>query len=102
MTESGDPRDNAIAERVNGILKSEWLNQMKFHSIQEASRELEQIIRVYNENRPHSSLDMMTPSDAHGKNGELKKHWKNYYYNKEKDERKINSFVQPNEAMVKL
>ena len=27
MTENGDPRENAIAERVNGILKEEWLNK---------------------------------------------------------------------------
>lgn len=93
MTESGDPRDNAIAERVNGILKDEWLNQMKFSSIREVSKQLGEIIRIYNEQRPHSSLDMMTPKEAHNQSGELKKHWKNYYYNKEKDEKKINSFV---------
>lgn len=101
MTESGDPRDNAIAERVNGILKSEWLNQIKFQSIQEASIQLKEIISIYNEKRPHSSLDMMTPECAHKQSGELKRHWKNYYYNKEKDEKKINSFVLPNEAMEK-
>lgn len=93
MTESGDPRDNAIAERVNGILKCEWLNQMKLSSMEQASNELEEIIRVYNEKRPHSSIDMMSPKKAHNQSGELKKHWKNYYYNKEKDEKKINSFI---------
>ena len=93
MTESGDPRDNAIAERINGILKDEWLNQMKFSSIEQVSGQLGEIIRIYNEKRPHSSLDMMTPKEAHKQSGELKKHWKNYYYNKEKDEKKINSFV---------
>ena len=93
MTESGDPRDNAIAERVNGILKSEWLNQMKLSSIGQASSELREIIRIYNEERPHSSLDMMFPKDAHNQSGELKKHWKNYYRNYGNDEKKINSFV---------
>jgi transposase InsO family protein len=92
MTESGDPRDNAIAERVNGILKGEWLNQMKLSSIGQASEKLGEIIRVYNEHRPHSSIDMMFPEKAHNKSGELKKHWKNYYQNLGKDERKINSF----------
>jgi transposase InsO family protein len=96
MTESGDPRDNAIAERINGILKDEWLNQMKFSSIGQVSKQLGEIIRIYNEKRPHSSLDMMTPKEAHNQSGELKKHWKNYYYNKEKDEKKINSFVSEN------
>lgn len=93
MTESGDPRDNAIAERVNGILKDEWFNRMQFNSIGEVSRELCEVIKIYNEKRPHSSLDMMTPKEAHNQSGKLKKHWKNYYYNKEKDEKKINSFV---------
>ena len=93
MTENSDPRDNAIAERVNGILKDEWLNQMKFNSIGQASNQLEEIIRIYNEKRPHSSLDMMTPGEAHNQSGELKKHWKNYCYNKNRVQEKINSFV---------
>lgn len=93
MTENGDPRENAIAERVNGILKDEWLNQMKFKSIDEVLRQLETIIRIYNEQRPHSSLDMMTPQCAHNQSGEIKKLWKNYYCNKSKNEEKINSFV---------
>ena len=93
MTESGDPRDNAIAERVNGILKDEWLNQMKFSSIEQVSTQLREIIRIYNENRPHASLDMMTPKAAHNQSGKLKKHWVNYYQNPGKDEKKINSFV---------
>jgi putative transposase len=97
MTENGDPRENAIAERVNGILKDEWLNQMKFESIEEVSRQLETIIRIYNEQRPHSSLDMMTPQCAHNQSGEIKKLWKNYYYNKSKNEEKINSFVLSDE-----
>ncbi len=79
MTENGDPRENAIAERVNGILKDEWLNQMKLTSDREATRQLEQIIRIYNQIRPHSSLDMKTPEYAHHINGDFKKHWKNYY-----------------------
>lgn len=93
MTESGDPRDNAIAERVNGILKDEWLNQMRLSSIGPASKQLGEIIRIYNEKRPHSSIDMMSPKEAHNQSGELKKHWKNYYRDLGKDEKKINSFV---------
>lgn len=98
MTESGDPRDNAIAERVNGILKDEWLNQMQFNSIGQVSSQLREVIRIYNEKRPHSSLDMMTPKEAHNQSGELKKHWKNYYKNFGKDEKKINSFVSAQES----
>jgi transposase InsO family protein len=97
MTEGSDPRDNAIAERINGILKDEWLNQMKFHSIEQATRQITEIIRIYNEHRPHSSIDMMTPDEAHYQSGELRRHWKNYYHNKAIDEKKINSFVSVEE-----
>jgi len=94
MTENGDPRENAIAERVNGILKDEWLNQIKFKTRSEATSQLEQIIRIYNQNRPHCSLDMRTPEYAHQQSGELKKHWKNYYQkNNIEQEQKINSFI---------
>ena len=79
MTENGDPRENAIAERVNGILKDEWLNQMKLKSAEHAVVELKRIIMIYNNYRPHSSLDMKTPEFAHSQSGEFKKHWKTYY-----------------------
>lgn len=59
-------------------------------------------ISLYNEHRPHSSLEMNTPQYAHTQDSKLKKQWKNYYYSKSKEEKKINSFVLPNEAMVKL
>jgi transposase InsO family protein len=103
MTENGDPRENAIAERVNGILKDEWLNQMKLESRIEATKQLRQIIQVYNHDRPHSSLDMKTPECAHNQSGKLKKHWRNYYCNPNREQEmiKINSFVSPNKTMVK-
>lgn len=103
MTENGDPRDNAIAERVNGILKDEWLKQMKQTSLQETEKQLGEIIRTYNHDRPHSSLDMNTPEYAHLQSITFKKHWKNYYsYNFQNQKQKINSFVMPNKAMAKL
>jgi transposase InsO family protein len=79
MTENGDPRENAIAERVNGILKDEWLNQIKLASLEEAIKQLKRIIMIYNCHRPHASLDMKTPREASQLTGELKKHWKTYY-----------------------
>ena len=100
MTENGDPRENAIAERVNGILKTEWLNQMKLATLQEAIKQLGQVIKTYNQHRPHSSLDMKTPEYAHIQSGIFKKHWKNYYYNTKNAEQKINSFVWPNKAQA--
>ncbi|MDP4206170.1 MAG: IS3 family transposase [Bacteroidota bacterium] len=77
MTENSDPLENAIAERVNGILKTEWLYHVKIETKQEAKNRIEKIIRIYNTKRPHSSIDMMTPEKAHTTSGELKRHWKN-------------------------
>ncbi len=79
MTENGDPLENPVAERVNGILKSEWINDMHLDTIDQARVTLRRIIQVYNQYRPHTSLDMLTPNLAHQQNGILKKHWKNYY-----------------------
>jgi len=82
MTENGDPLENAIAERVNGILKDELL-QEKYISFDEAQKSVAKSISIYNALRPHSSCDMLTPQMAHQKEGLLKKHWKNYYKKKE-------------------
>lgn len=82
MTENGDPLENAIAERVNGILKEELL-QTKYISFEDAQKSVAKAIVIYNSLRPHSSCDMLTPNEAHKKEGELKKHWKNYYKKKE-------------------
>jgi len=84
MTENGDPRENAIAERINGILKQEWLNEMKFKTKQEVSKQVGLIINIYNTERPHSSIEMLTPVQAHSMQGELQRLWKNYYKSKEK------------------
>ena len=79
MTENGDPRENAIAERINGILKDEWMNMMLLMSPEDAKRQLKRIIMIYNCHRPHSSLGMKTPREAAKYTGEFKKHWKTYY-----------------------
>jgi len=85
MTQSGDPRENAIAERMNGILKSELLQQ-SYTSITEARKAIGKAVQVYNNKRLHGSVDMLTPSEAHYKNGELKRHWKTYYKTKKEAE----------------
>jgi len=82
MTENGDPLENAIAERVNGILKSEWINDLKLKNKKEAISLLKKIISIYNTERPHSSIEMMTPEQAHNHSGELKRYWKNYWTKK--------------------
>lgn len=78
MTESGDPKDNAVAERINGILKTEFLNHHRFASITEVRDRVEQAVEFYNNHRPHRSLDMMTPVQAREKTGRIKKRWKSY------------------------
>lgn len=79
MTENGDPLENAIAERINGILKSEWVNHMELENITQAKRQLGRIISIYNTERPHTSIDMETPQGAHMNPRILKRRWKNYY-----------------------
>ena len=65
MTENGDPYENALAERVNGILKDEWLNLEKFEIFEQAEERINQIINIYNEIRPHLSCSMKTPAQKH-------------------------------------
>ncbi len=81
MTQSGDPLENAIAERVNGILKDELLEKV-YRNYEQARQAIAAAISIYNYQRPHSSIDMLTPIEAHLKEGELKRRWKNYYSKK--------------------
>lgn len=78
MTERSDPLENAIAERVNGILKDELLEQ-GYRTIAEARCKVAEAVDIYNHLRPHSSVAMLVPAEAHQRSGELKKHWKSYY-----------------------
>jgi transposase InsO family protein len=82
MTESGDPLENPVAERVNGILKEELL-QEQFPNLKAATEQTARACKTYNELRPHGSIDNQKPSDAHLKSGLLKRRWKNYYRRKE-------------------
>ena len=75
MTECGDPKDNAVAERVNGIIKNELLMGMAFFSIEEVRKALKVAIDFYNNERPHMSLDWKTPAEAALCTGELEKKW---------------------------
>ena len=79
MTESGDPLENAIAERVNGILKTEWLDGQHFASWSDAVSYVNRIIGLYNEERPHQSLDYKTPALVHDTAVPVERRWKNYY-----------------------
>lgn len=76
MTQSGDPLENAVAERANGILKVEWLYKMTIATRTECKSALEKIIDFYNTQRPHMSIGMQTPDEAHKQCGEQKRCWK--------------------------
>lgn len=78
MTEGYDPRNNGIAERVNGILKVEFLKYEDVNAFN-LKQTLNRIIGVYHTRRPHASLGMLTPEQVH--NGDLpgRKLWKKYY-----------------------
>lgn len=76
MTENGDPLENALAERMNGIFKDNFDVARIFSSFEEAQLAIADAIDYYNNRLPHSSCDMLTPSNAHFCTGVLKKHWK--------------------------
>ena len=68
MTQNGDPYENAIAERVNGILKEEFNLGNTFKSMQEAQATLDHAIENYNDQRPHFSLNLLTPKQVYQNN----------------------------------
>ena len=86
MTQDSDPRDNAIAERVNGILKTEWLYDDHFKGFQDAYIRVAQVINLYNNKRPHLSLNYQTPAQAYLETGEQVRVWKNYYKSNKPEE----------------
>jgi len=78
MTEKGDPYENALAERMNGIIKGEfnlYSSQLNFEQTCELVRKS---IAAYNGIRPHGSCDYLTPDQAHQTLTPMKKRWKNY------------------------
>lgn len=65
MTENSDPYENAVAERVNGILKGEFDIDQGFVNNVQADKEIKRVVEIYNNKRPHMSCMLMTPSKAH-------------------------------------
>ena len=78
MTESGDPRDNAIAERVNGTVKNEYLYPLQV-SMSGLNPKIYKAMRLYNAERPHLSLNMNTPEHVYRTGCETHRLWKNYF-----------------------
>lgn len=79
MTTNSDPLENPIAERINGIIKDEYLYPLKCcKNLADVKIKLPQIIELYNNQRPHMSIGMNTPNDIHLGIGYKKRLWKTY------------------------
>ncbi|MDP4205570.1 MAG: integrase core domain-containing protein [Bacteroidota bacterium] len=65
LTEFYDPYDNAVAERVNGILKDEFLLEQYAVDMQTMKRQVKDSVDIYNTKRPHYSCYMLTPEHMH-------------------------------------
>ena len=85
MTENGDPLENATAERVNGIIKQEYLEHHMLNSKQEVTDLLATSVNAYNKLRPHMSCNMLTPEFVHQNNLDVHRNWKSYYKSKNVD-----------------
>ena len=103
MTEDYNPTDNAIAERINGIIKTELVYQLRLmEDVTQARECIGRYIDFYNDRRPHMSIDYKTPAAAHLQTGELNKKWKKKKYpKKRKMMRKIN-YICKTEQQVRV
>lgn len=82
MTEDYKPTDNAIAERVNGTIKTEkiYVQSKRFMDLEDARVQITEFIHFYNNRRPHMSIGMQTPNTAHQQKGEQRRFWKEKKY----------------------
>lgn len=100
MTENGDPLENAVAERINGILKEEYLETHEVNNLKEARQLLRVSVGLYNNQRPHMSIGNKTPESIHHSKTKPERLWKNYYRQKptfvkqEQDEETIVNLYQ--------
>ena len=89
MTQNGDPYENAMAERVNGILKTELISE-SYPDLKAAMQHIARCITVYNYKRVHSSINWQIPHNVHSQTGPQIKKWKNYYKTKKQKEVSMN------------
>ena len=78
MTETGNPKDNPEAERINNTIKNELLKDKVFHNIGEVREAMASAVSFYNRERPHRSIEMLTPIEAAARTGRFKRGWKSY------------------------
>ena len=96
MCEDYKPTDNAVAERVNGIIKVESVYRQKcFNSFDHARNVISRYIHFYNYYRPHMSIGYKIPAVVHLEQGEQKKMWKNKIYPKKDSTNENNSVSLP-------
>jgi putative transposase len=103
MTQTGDPYDNALAERMNRIIKEEFLENRRFANHQQAYEAIEKAIQVYNSQYPHGSLDYKTPNEVHkmtnNESAKLKKRWypkdTSHYIKREKQQQQNTLTAMP-------
>lgn len=75
MTENGDPLENPIAERINGIIKNEYLKYCSITNQSNAMQMLERVVYKYNQQRPHQSINMLTPELVHHQKFLVNRRW---------------------------
>ncbi|MCW2121250.1 transposase InsO family protein, partial [Flavobacterium sp. 7A] len=68
MTQNSDPYENAVAERINGILKQEFMIDKYNLDLKIMQKIVKESVDIYNELRPHYSNYMLTPNQMHVQN----------------------------------
>lgn len=68
MTQNSDPYENAVAERINGILKQEFIIDKYEQNVEIMKVIVKEAVEIYNENRPHFSNYLLTPNQMHQQN----------------------------------
>ena len=76
MTQDGSPYDNAVAERINGILKDEFGLDAVFDDFKQLKKQAKQSIETYNVKRPHLSCSFLTPQQMHNQKTIEVKTWR--------------------------
>ena len=78
MTESGNPKDNPEAERINNTLKNELFKDKTFTCVEDVRKAMETAVPFYNNERPHRSIEMLTPMAAAGRTGRFRRGWTSF------------------------
>ena len=82
-TQNSSPYENAVAERINGIMKQEFGLNRVIPNLETAQKMVKQAVEIYNNERRHCSLNMKTPAYAH-------KHEEHEYKSYKKEKKQLN------------